>query len=170
MATAACWRAIDSPQRPKLARSSRTAPQSAVWMMLLRGLHSGSFVDPGNVCVFIALRSPSKAVPSEPTDLASPCGSALNDLGGTLIRYFTAMFELGDTDPIIKAYLRDIQRLKGQQLIEHELGLKGPFQNLLDKAARKRGWTLVPELSTYSGGKRVVPDGTVRDEFRLARG
>jgi predicted helicase len=28
----------------------------------------------------------------------------------------------------------------------------------------------VPELSTYSGGKRVVPDGTVRDEFRLARG
>ena len=28
----------------------------------------------------------------------------------------------------------------------------------------------MPELSTYSGGKRVVPDGTVRDEFRLARG
>jgi hypothetical protein len=29
---------------------------------------------------------------------------------------------------------------------------------------------LVQELSTYSGGKRVVPDGTVRNEFRLARG
>ncbi|MBV9084197.1 MAG: hypothetical protein JOZ62_16090 [Acidobacteriaceae bacterium] len=29
---------------------------------------------------------------------------------------------------------------------------------------------LVPELSTYSGRRRVVPDGTVRDEFRLARG
>ena len=48
--------------------------------------------------------------------------------------------------------------------------MKGPFQNLLDKAAKKRGWTLIPELSTHSGGKRVVPDGTVRDEFRLARG
>jgi predicted helicase len=54
--------------------------------------------------------------------------------------------------------------------VVHELGLRGPFQNLLDKAAKRRGWTLVPELSTYSGGRRVVPDGTVRDEFRLARG
>src|ERR1700682_4215728 len=80
------------------------------------------------------------------------------------------MLELSANDPIIKAYLNDIQRLKGGQLVMHELGLKGPFQNLLDKAAKKRGWTLVPELSTYSGGKRVVPDGTVRDEFRLARG
>jgi hypothetical protein len=53
--------------------------------------------------------------------------------------------------------------------VTHELGLRGPFQSLLDKAAKRRGWTLVPELSTYSGGKRVVPDGTVRDEFRLVR-
>jgi predicted helicase len=80
------------------------------------------------------------------------------------------MFELTPSDPIIKDYLKNIQHLKSQQLVEHELGLKGPFHNLLDKAARRRGWTLVPELSTYSGGKRVVPDGTVRDEFRLARG
>ena len=47
---------------------------------------------------------------------------------------------------------------------------RDPSRTLLDKAAKKRGWTLVPELSTHSGGKRVVPDGTVRDEFRLARG
>ncbi len=79
------------------------------------------------------------------------------------------MLDLSPNDPIIKAYLRDIQHLEDQQ-VSHELGLKGPFQNLLDKAAKKRGWTLVPELSTYSGGRRVVPDGTVRDEFRLARG
>jgi predicted helicase len=79
------------------------------------------------------------------------------------------MLELAPSDPLIKTYLKDLQHLKGQS-VEHELGLKGPFQNLLDKAAKKRGWTLVPELSTYSGGKRVVPDGTVRDEFRLARG
>ena len=80
------------------------------------------------------------------------------------------MSELAVNDPIIKAYLKDIQNLKGSAARMNELGLKGPFQNLLDKAAKKRGWTLVPELSTYSGGKRVVPDGTVRDEFRLARG
>src|ERR1035441_10359323 len=79
------------------------------------------------------------------------------------------MLELAPSDPLIKTYLKDLQHLKSQSVV-HELGLKGPFQNLLDKAAKKRGWTLVPELSTYSGGKRVVPDGTVRDEFRLARG
>src|ERR1035438_4001885 len=79
------------------------------------------------------------------------------------------MLELAANDPLIKTYLHDLQRLKAQT-VTHELGLRGPFQNLLDKAAKKRGWTLVPELSTYSGGKRVVPDGTVRDEYRLARG
>src|SRR2546427_13160446 len=79
------------------------------------------------------------------------------------------MLELTSNDPLIKTYLNDLHHLKSQT-VTHELGLKGPFQNLLDKAARKRGWTLVPELSTYSGGKRVVPDGTVRDEYRLARG
>ncbi len=79
------------------------------------------------------------------------------------------MLELTPADPIIRTYLKDLQHLKDHQVV-YELGLKGPFQNLLDKAAKKRGWTLVPELSTHSGGKRVVPDGTVRDEFRLARG
>jgi hypothetical protein len=79
------------------------------------------------------------------------------------------MFELAPSDPIVKMYLTDLQHLK-EHLVVHELGLKGPFQNLLDKAAKRRGWTLVPELSTYAGGRRVVPDGTVRDEFRLARG
>jgi predicted helicase len=79
------------------------------------------------------------------------------------------MLDLAPNDAIIKTYLKDVQHLRDQH-VTHELGLKAPFQNLLDKAARRRGWTLVAELSTYSGGKRVVPDGTVRDEFRLARG
>jgi hypothetical protein len=61
------------------------------------------------------------------------------------------IFELALSDPLIKAYQRDLQHLK-DQLVTHELGLKGPFQNLLDKAAKRRGWTLVPELSTYSVG------------------
>jgi hypothetical protein len=60
------------------------------------------------------------------------------------------------SDPIIKTYLKTLQHPKSHQ-VTHELGLKGPFQNLPDKAAKKRGWTLVPELSTPSGGKRVIP-------------
>jgi predicted helicase len=79
------------------------------------------------------------------------------------------MLELAPNDRVVKAYLQDLQRLKTQH-VTNELALRGPFQNLLDKAARRRGWTLVPELSTYSGGRRVVPDGTVRDEYLLARG
>jgi len=79
------------------------------------------------------------------------------------------MLELSANDTIIKTYLKDLQHLKSQA-VSHELGLKAPFHNLLDKAAKRRHWTLVQELPTYSGGKRVVPDGTVRDEFRLARG
>src|ERR1035437_5807812 len=79
------------------------------------------------------------------------------------------MLDLSATDPIVKTYLKDLDYLKHQS-ITHELGLKHAFQTLLDKAAKRRGWTLVPELATHYGGKRVVPDGTVRDEFRLARG
>ena len=79
------------------------------------------------------------------------------------------MLQLAPDDALVKAYLHDLQRLKGQQ-VTNELSVRGPFQTLLDKAARRRGWTLVPELSTYSGGRRVVPDGTVRDEYLLARG
>jgi hypothetical protein len=56
------------------------------------------------------------------------------------------MLELAATDPIVKAYLKDLQCLKEQRVV-HELGLRGPFQNLLDKAAKRCGWTLVPELS-----------------------
>jgi predicted helicase len=79
------------------------------------------------------------------------------------------MLEVSPGDPIIKTYLGDLRRLKDHE-VSHELGLKAPFHNLLDAAARRRGWTLVQELSTYSGGKRVVPDGTLRDEFKLPRG
>ncbi len=71
------------------------------------------------------------------------------------------MLELAPTDTIVRTYLRDIQRLKQGQRITHETGLRVPFHNLLDKAARRRGWTLIDELAAYSGGRRVVPDGTL---------
>ena len=48
------------------------------------------------------------------------------------------MLELAPNDPLIKTYLKDLQHLKSQS-VTHELGLKGPFQTLLDKAAKRRG-------------------------------
>ena len=47
------------------------------------------------------------------------------------------MLDLAANDSLIKTYLKDLQHLKNQS-VAHELGLKGPFQNLLDKAAKKR--------------------------------
>jgi hypothetical protein len=79
------------------------------------------------------------------------------------------MLELTPSDPIVKTYLKELQHLK-QQNVVHELGLKNAFHNLLDKAAKKRGWHLVSELSMQSGDKRIVPEGTVRDSFSLPRG
>jgi hypothetical protein len=46
------------------------------------------------------------------------------------------MLELAADDPLIKAYLKDIQHLK-DQFVVHELGLKAPFHNLLDKSREK---------------------------------
>ncbi len=60
--------------------------------------------------------------------------------------------------------LRSLPFSCGRDAIARQL--RGAFDCF--DCAKKRGWTLVQELSTYSGGKRVVPDGTVRDEFRLA--
>ena len=39
---------------------------------------------------------------------------------------------------------------------------------MLADTARTHHWTLVPELSTKAGGKRVVPDGTMRGSEQLA--
>jgi hypothetical protein len=44
------------------------------------------------------------------------------------------------------------------------------FQYLLAETARSHHLLLVPEQSTRSGGKRVVPDGTLCDDFNLHRG
>jgi len=41
---------------------------------------------------------------------------------------------------------------------------------MLADTARTDNWTLVPELATKAGGKRVVPDGTMRDSNSLPRG
>ena len=70
------------------------------------------------------------------------------------------------TDAAIRNYQGTLQRLKQQQGVEHEGGLRRAFGDLLRVTARKRDWTLVEEQSVG----RVRPDGTLRDQWRLQHG
>ncbi|MDX2181830.1 MAG: type ISP restriction/modification enzyme [Bryobacteraceae bacterium] len=55
--------------------------------------------------------------------------------------------------------------------MENESSLRAPFQNLLDRSAKLFNWILVPEDPIFlRGGKRIVPDGTVRDHYRIPHG
>ncbi len=47
--------------------------------------------------------------------------------------------------------------------VGHETALRSAFQNLLAEIAKTRHWLLVPEQSNRTGGKCVVPDGTLYD-------
>ena len=72
-------------------------------------------------------------------------------------------------NPSIKRYYDAIAGYSSAD-IHHETALRSAFQNLLAETAKKRGWMLVPELSSKVSGVRVVPDGTLNDQFNLPRG
>jgi predicted helicase len=60
--------------------------------------------------------------------------------------------------------------LRGHR-VTSELGLRGPFQSLLHSVAKARDWALVSENEVrIGGGRRVRPDGTVKDDVNLVRG
>ncbi|PKK84267.1 MAG: DNA helicase [candidate division Zixibacteria bacterium HGW-Zixibacteria-1] len=69
----------------------------------------------------------------------------------------------------IKSYYSALQELH-QQEIFHEGAVRSAFQNLLSDVARKNKWILIPELSETATSRRVVPDGTIRDQFHMPRG
>ncbi len=77
--------------------------------------------------------------------------------------------ELKPTHKAVKDYYTALDRLRQQDAF-HEMAVRSAFQSLLADTARKRKWTLIPELSKKVAGKRVVPDGTIRDEYNLPRG
>ncbi|MEI7820459.1 MAG: hypothetical protein WCK55_06020 [Verrucomicrobiota bacterium] len=53
----------------------------------------------------------------------------------------------------------------------HELAVKTAFATLLETAAKPFGWKLVSEHSMRGkGGRRIQPDGTLMDLFRLQHG
>ncbi|HVS36289.1 MAG TPA: hypothetical protein VMS17_12030 [Gemmataceae bacterium] len=66
-------------------------------------------------------------------------------------------------------YHAALQTYSGQH-VEHEGALETAFQRLLADTARDlTDWTLIPKQSMKVGGRTVIPDGTLRDEF-LRRG
>lgn len=73
------------------------------------------------------------------------------------------------THKAIQTYYQTLKDYR-EHGVGHETALRSAFQNLLAETAKTRHWLLVPEQSTKSGGKRVVPDGTLCDEYNLHRG
>ena len=73
------------------------------------------------------------------------------------------------TDAAIRNYQSTLQRLKQQQGVEHEGGLRRAFGDLLRVTARKRKAGRSIEELRVSGG-RVRPDGTLRDRWQLPHG
>ncbi len=70
----------------------------------------------------------------------------------------------------VKAYYESLLAFKelGE---EHEQAVRSAFATLLEAAAKPFGWKLVPEHSMRGkGGRRITPDGTLMDLYRLHHG
>ena len=80
-----------------------------------------------------------------------------------------AAHSLTPAHPAIRAYLKALGEYRSRG-VEHELGLRSAFQNLLDATARLQGWALFVEESARSGGRNIRLDGTLRDRNSLPRG
>ena len=71
--------------------------------------------------------------------------------------------------PRIRRYYESLQQLVAVSGSDNERVIRPAFQNCLAEycAAHRENLTLVPELRTPAG---VIPDGTVKDALRMARG
>lgn len=70
--------------------------------------------------------------------------------------------------PAVKQYYALLKEYEGQH-VKHEGAVSTAFENLLTHLVKQRGWILIPLLSLKTG-KRIVPDGTIRDGNGLPRG
>jgi predicted helicase len=68
----------------------------------------------------------------------------------------------------IKAYYAALRDLSDQE-VSHEQAVRSAFQTLLGELARPLKWTAIPELGKKIRGKRIIPDGTLRDKYQLPR-
>src|SRR5438128_416196 len=69
----------------------------------------------------------------------------------------------------IQQYYDALQTYAGKN-VEHEGALETAFSRLLNDTAKVKVWTLVPKLPSKVGGKTIIPDGTLQDDFNLRRG
>ena len=70
----------------------------------------------------------------------------------------------------IREYLAALQRYAEHEAT-HEGATETAFSHLLASTAKPHGWMLIPKKpKTVAKKVRIVPDGTMLDVFRLARG
>ena len=68
--------------------------------------------------------------------------------------------------PAIPLYYATLAEYKSQR-VHHEGAVSTAFENLLTTLAKQMGWAFIPLLSVT--GKRIIPDGTIRDGNGLPR-
>ncbi len=72
---------------------------------------------------------------------------------------------------LINQYYNQLDRLIQYGGSRNETSIRGAFQNLLNDYCQTRDFLLVPELEYHTKkGKKVAPDGTVKDALRLEWG
>jgi len=69
------------------------------------------------------------------------------------------------TDSAIRAYYAKLEAY-GRQGMLHEGAVSSAFENLPRECARRRGWTLIPQLEAPGDGQNVG-DGAARDAIGI---
>ena len=80
------------------------------------------------------------------------------------------LLNLKPTHKVIKDYYHSLEQFD-QYGVTHEMAVRSAFQTLLGSCGRQFDWVLVPEYRfNLKGGKHVVIDGSLLDNFHLAYG
>jgi uncharacterized protein (DUF3084 family) len=73
------------------------------------------------------------------------------------------------THKAIKAYYGELRAFAHQE-VSQEQAVRSAFQHLLADLAKPLHWTAIPEHGKKVRGKRIIPDGTLKDKYQLPRG
>ena len=69
----------------------------------------------------------------------------------------------------IKAYYAALNDFEHQKVAQ-EQAVRSAFQHLLTDLSKRLKWTAIPEHGKKVRGKRIIPDGTLKDKYHLPRG
>ena len=85
-------------------------------------------------------------------DAAKDCATASKRNDDILSRSaMTPRGLISATHRAIRKYYEDLHTLQRQHVL-HEMGLRSPFQRLLEETAKLKNWTLIAELSEKTSG------------------